>query len=214
MRCTRLAPPARLVILFVAALTLPSPAAAATIADFAPPEGKALVVFIQNLREDRTMTFLVFETDRTCVAEVGGREARVVPMKPGTHRLYVSGYSSERLELELEAGRTYFVRLFTVQRTMARKSEVTLVRRGTSSYMELRNWLDGAEVTHASHDRCWGKPLRERTNRTGRRIVEGDAEWNEGGEAYQTEHTLAPDEGFTAQELEAMTAAMPGADHE
>lgn len=160
------------------------------------------------------MTFLVFEADRTCVAEVGGREARVVPMEPGTHRLYVSGYKTERIELTLEAGRTYFVRLYTVQRTMARKSEVTLVRRGSSSYMELRNSLDGAYITHPSHDRCWGKPLRERKNRTARRIVEGDADWNDGGSAYQAEHTLAPDEGFAAEELEAMTAAMPEVDHE
>jgi hypothetical protein len=177
--------------------------------DFVPPKDKALVVFIQNLREDRSMTFLVFEADRTCIGEIGGREARVVPMKPGSHRLYVAGYSTERIELNLEAGRTYFVRLYTVRRTMARKSEVTLVRRGTDSYMQLRNWLDGAYRTHARDDRCWGKPLRERKRRSSRRIVEGDADWNDGGAEYHETHTLGPEEGFTGDELKAMTEAMP-----
>lgn len=182
--------------------------------DFLPPKDKALVVFIQNLREDRAMTFLVFEADRTCIGEIGGREARVVPMEPGSHRIYVSSYSTERIELSLEAGRTYFIRLYTVQRTMARKSEVTLVRRGTDAYMQLRNWLDGAYPIHASHDRCWGKPLRERARRSSRRIVEGDAEWNEGGADYQRAHTLGPEEGFTADELKSMTNAMPAEEQE
>jgi hypothetical protein len=204
--------PAWLVASCVGALTLCSSASAAVLDDFKPPQDQALVVFIQNLRADRTMTFLVFEADRTCVAEVGGREARRVPMQPGSHTLYVSGYSTERIQLDLEAGRTYFVRLFTVQRTMSRQDEVTLVRRGTDSYMSLRSWLDGADITHASQDHCHGKPLRERKKRTIRRILEGDADWNEGGERYRIDHILAPDEGFTANELDAMTTAMPGDD--
>jgi len=201
-----------LVALCIGAVILPAMASAAVLDDFKPPPDQALVVFIQNLREDRAMSFLVFEADRTCVAEVGGREARRVPMQPGSHTLYVSGYSTERIQLDLEAGRTYFVRLYTVQRTMARQDEVTLVRRGTDSYMSLRNWLDGAEVTKPSQDRCSGEPLRERKKRTVRRILEGDADWNEGGEPYRLQHTLGPDEGFSADELDAMTTAMPGDD--
>jgi hypothetical protein len=130
-------------------------------------------------------------------------------MEPGSHTLYVSGFSTERIELNLEAARPYFVRLYTVQRPMTRKSRVTAVRRGAGSYMELRSWLDGAVVTHASDDPCHGKPLKERKKRTSRRIVEGDADWNEGGEVYRDERTLREEDGFTKSELEAMKMAPP-----
>jgi hypothetical protein len=194
---------ARLAAFSLGILTAAS-AAAAPMTDFMPPEDQALVVFIQNLREDRAMRFVVFEADRRCVAEVGGREARIVPMEPGSRRLYVTGYSTERIELHLQAGRTYFVRLYTEQRPMARKSRVTPVVRGSSSYMELRTWLDGAVVTHASDDPCRGKPVKGRKKRTSHRIVEADADWNDGGETYQAERTLREQDGFTQSELEAM----------
>lgn len=181
------------------------PAHARDWSEFAAPEDKALLVFIQNVYEDRTMTFVVFRADRQCVAEVGGRQARLVPMEPGEHTLYVTGYGTERIELHLEAARTYFVRLHTVERAFARKSVVTPVRRGTESYMQLRTSLDGAHLTHAGDDSCRGKPLKERKKRTARRIVEGDADWNEGGAPYQAEHTLREQDGFTERELEAMT---------
>ncbi len=177
--------------------------------DFIPPDDQALLVFIQNLREDREMTFLVFEANRQCVAEVGGGQAKVVPMDPGVYTLYGAGYGTERFELHLEAGRTYFVRLHTVQRAFNRKSKVTPVRRGTESYMLLRTWLDGAHVTHASDDSCRGKPLRERKKRTARRVVEGDADWSEGGEIYRAERTLREQDGFTASELEMIRLESP-----
>lgn len=167
------------------------------------------MVFIQNLREDETMTFVVFTDDRRCVAEVRGRQAEVVPMKPGTYTFYVTGYGTQRIELHLQGGRTYFVRLHTVERAFMRKSEVTPVRRGTESYMQLRTWLAGAHITHASDDSCQGKPLKERKKRTARRVVEGDADWNEGGEVYHAEHTLQVQDGFTKHELETMSLESP-----
>lgn len=194
---------------FLGGWTPASPAAAGDKSDFIAPEDQALVVFIQNVREDETMKFVVFEADRTCIAEVGGRQAEVVPMKPGTYTFYTTGYSTERIELHLEAGRTYFVRLHTVARAFARKSTVTPVRRGTESYMQLRTWLDGAHITHASDDPCHGRKLGERKKRTARRVLEGDADWIEGGEVYRAERTLHAHDGFTKNELETMSLESP-----
>ena len=78
----------------------PRPAAAYDKAAFVAPQAEALVVFIQNLREDRTMSYLVFDAERQCIAEVGGRQAEVVPMKPGKHTLYISGYRNHRVDVD------------------------------------------------------------------------------------------------------------------
>lgn len=66
-------------------LTGPRVAGADDKSAFIAPEGEALVVFIQNLREARTMSYTVFDLNKQCIAEVGGRQAEVVPLKPGKH---------------------------------------------------------------------------------------------------------------------------------
>jgi hypothetical protein len=136
------------------------PAAAYDKSAFVAPEDGALVVLIQNLHEDRAMSFVVFDADKTCVAEVGGREAEIIRMKPGKHTLYVAAYSNHRIDLDLAAGRTYFIRLFSTEKFATRVSDVTLVQRGTVSYKLVRNWLEGARVVHASEDPCRGKTER------------------------------------------------------
>ncbi len=60
------------------ALASPHPAAADDKSAFIAPAGEALVVFIQNDRADREMSYLVFDPNRECVADVGGRQAEVV----------------------------------------------------------------------------------------------------------------------------------------
>ncbi len=182
------------------ALASPHPAAADDKSAFIAPAGEALVVFIQNDRADREMSYLVFDPDRECVADVGGRQAEVVPMKPGKYTFYVSGHNTRRIELDLAAGRTYFVRLHSVDRYGMRIPAVTLVRRGTDSYKQVKTWLKGATVTHGSDDRCHGKPLKERQNRTQRRINEANADWNTGDEIYRAWYTLNKNDGLSATE--------------
>ena len=151
------------------ALLAGSRVAAEGKAAFVAPEGEAFVVFIQNTRSDRSMHFIVFDPDKKCVAEVRGREAEIVPMKPGKHTLYVAAYNNHRIDVDLVAGRTYFIRLHSVEKFATRVSHVTPVQRGTDSYKQLRTWLQGATPVHADEDPCQGKPLKERANRTQRR---------------------------------------------
>lgn len=197
-----------LFVLFVltalAALASPRPAAAYDKSAFVAPQGEALVVFIQNLRADRSMSYIVFDPEKECVAEVGGRQAEVVPMKPGKHTLYVTGYNTHRIELDLVAGRTYFIRLHSVEKFATRISNVTPVQRGTDSYRQVKTWLYGARVSHASEDPCRGKPLKERQNRTQRRINEADADWKTGDELYRMRYTLIRIDGLTATEIDTL----------
>ncbi len=184
-----------------------SPAARAWAGDktsFIAPEKMAMVVFIQNEKVDRKMVFTVFESDGRCVAEVGGRQAEVLPVQPEPLILYVTGYNNtNRIEIYPEAGRTYFVRLHTVQKPMGLAPEVTLVRRASEGHMRLRYWLDGAFVTRAQDDgECYGRPLKERKNRTWRRLNEANAEWKNGDDAYRDRYTLTEGDGLTLDDIE------------
>ena len=171
--------------------------------DFVAPEGKARIVFVQNQRSDRKMTFTVFESDRRCVAEVGGREAQVLDAFPGPYVFYVLGYgSTRRIELYPAAGRTYFVRLHTVDGVMGPMPEVTLVRRASDEHKRLKFTLDGAIVTNAeNNEECYARPLKERANRTQRRLNEANAEWKNGDEIYRDKYRLIEKDGLTAKDI-------------
>jgi len=187
--------------LVLAALANPRPAAADDKSAFVAPEDGALLVLIQNASEDRAMSYLVFDADKQCVAEVGGREAEVIPMKPGRHTLYVAAYNNQRIDLHLVAGRTYFIRLFSTEKFATRVSAVKPVQRGTDSYKLLKTWLQGATIVHASDDPCRGKPLKERKNRTQRRLDEANADWKNGDELYRLDYKLLREDGLTAEEV-------------
>lgn len=171
--------------------------------EFLAPEGQALVVFIQNQRVDRKMTFTVFGPDKRCVAEVGGREAQVLPTPPGPYLFYVLGYGSTyRIELYMEAGRTYFVRLHTEDKAFGQAPQVTLVRRASESHRLLRYWLDGATVTSTlDNDRCYGRPLKERANRTQRRLNDANAGWKQADDVTRDKYMLIERDGLTPSDI-------------
>lgn len=183
------------------ALAAARPAAAEGKSAFVAPKDVALVVFIQNAPDDRAMDYIVFDADKQCVVEVGGREAEVIPMNPGRHTLYVAVYNNRRIDLDLVAGRTYFIRLFSVEKFATRVSDVMPVQRGTDSYKLLKTWLEGARVIQGIDDPCRGKPLKERTNRTQKRINEANADWKNGDELYRFNYRLLKEDGLTAEEV-------------
>ena len=171
---------------------------------FVAPEGQALVVFIQNEKLDRKMVFTVFGSDKRCVAEVGGREAQVLPVDPGPYIFYVLGYNNtRRIELYPEAGRTYFVRLHTVQKPMGAAPEVTLVRRATQTHRHVRYWLEGAMVRHSKDNtECYGMPLDERKNRTQGRLNEANGDWKNADDVTRDRYMLIEKDGLTAADID------------
>ena len=158
-------------------------------------------MFIQNLYEDRTESFIVFDADKQCVAEVGGRQAEVIPMKPGKYTLYIASFRNQRIDIDLAAGRTYFIRLNSIAKTSNRATEVTLVQRRTESFKLIKTWLEGARVTHGRDDTCRGKPLKERQNRIIRRINDANSAWKNGDEIYHYRYMLFKEDGLTASEV-------------
>ena len=180
-----------------------SPAVAGGRPEFLAPKDQAVVVFIQNQRVDRKMTFTVFGADKRCIAEVGGREAQVLPTPPGPYLFYVLGYGTTyRIELYMEAGRTYFVRLYTEEKPVGQAPQVTLVRRASESHRLLGFWLVGADITSAlDNDSCYGRPLQERSNRTQRRLNEANAGWKRADDVTRDKYMLIERDGLTASDL-------------
>ena len=171
--------------------------------DFIAPEGKARIVFIQNQKVDRKMSFTVFESDKRCVAEVPGREAQVLDVFPGPYIFYVVAYNdARRIELYTMAGRTYFVRLHTIGKPIGAVPEVTLVRRESEEHKRLKFSLKDAIVTQASDNKkCYAKPLRERENRTNRYLNEANAEWKNGDDVDRDKYTLIERDGLTSEDI-------------
>jgi len=191
----------RFFALIALVLAQPQPAAAYDSADLIAPENEALVVFIQNLYEDRAERYIVFDAEKQCVAEVGGRQAAVVPMKPGQYTLYVASFKNQRIEIDVVAGRTYFIRLNSIAKTSNRATEVTLVQRRTESFKLVKTWLRGARITHGRDDPCRGKALKERQNRIIRRINDANSAWKNGDELYRYRYMLLKEDGLTASEV-------------
>ena len=75
------------------------------------------------------------------------------------------------------------------------------MQRGTDSYKLLKTWLEGARVIQGIDDPCRGKPLKERSNRTQKRINEANADWKNGDELYRFNYKLLKEDGLTAEEV-------------
>ena len=183
------------------ALASPRVAGAVDRSAFVAPGDQAVVVFIQNEPDDYIMNYVVFDPDKKCVVEVGGREAAVISLKPGKYTYYLASANNHRIDMDLQAGRTYFIRLSAIEKIATSRSAVTPVQRGTDSYKLLKTWLDGTRVILANDDPCRGKPLKERANRTQRRINEANADWKNGDKIYRYNYSLLKSDGLTALEV-------------
>ena len=191
---------------FVAAVPFlrPLPAAAVDTSAFVAPDDGALLVFVQTERIQDSSDFIVFDTKGICLATLGPRQAEVLRMKPGRYTLFVSDASNQssfRLELALAAGRTYFVRLYSVNKYGWTAPQLANVQRGSNAYKGLKTWLDQAVVTYAHDDQCRGKPADRRSNRTQRRINEANADWKHEGDEYRRGLILIESDGLTATEV-------------
>ena len=167
------------------------------------PDDKARIVFLQNKNEDRKMVFTVFESDRRCVAVVGGREAQVLDVFPGPYIFFITGYEqTRRIEVYPEAGRTYFIRLYSVDKAVGAAAEITLVRRASEEHRLLRFHLEGSILTYATDNtECYARPLNEAERRTNRRLNEANAEWNSGNAVYRDTYTLIEGDGLTHEDI-------------
>lgn len=194
-----------LVLGIVAAFAEPLTARAAEKSPYIAPKDKALVVFVRDRFSSRKATMLILNGDRDCIAVIRGDKdaSELVPMEPGKHTLYAWMGIIQRIDLEVEPGRTYFVRANYRSRYAAPTIELTPARRGTDSFNEISTWTKGAKINDHESDDCSGVEgaVETKRGRIQKKIDKEDAEWKAKDQAYRDAHTLTKSDGLTPEEI-------------
>ena len=189
----------------IAALGSPSTAAAADKSPYIAPKDKALVVFVRDRFSGRNAWMLIINQDRNCIAMIHGDKdaSELVPMEPGKHQLYAWMGVIQRVDIEVEAGKTYFVRANYRSRYAAPTINLVPARRGTDTFKEVSVWTKGAKINDHEGDDCAGVEgaVDTKRGRIKKKIDKEDAAWKTKDQAYRDAHTMKKSDGMTAKEV-------------
>jgi hypothetical protein len=149
---------------------------------------------------------VIVNEKRQCVAFIAGDKdaSELIPMERGKHTLYAFMGVIHRVDLDVEAGRTYFVRANYRSRYAAPTINLTPARRGTDTFKDVSKWIDGAKINDHTDDLCLdakGAPIETKRGRIQKKIDREDAEWKTKDQAYRDEHTGKKSDGMTPKEL-------------
>lgn len=193
-----------LMVSLLGALTLcvvPLQSAAADGSTYVAPKDKAYIVFVKAGRGSRKMQFLLFDKDLKCVSLFEGNVSEIVPVEPGKHTLYTMATNAHRMEFNVEAGRTYFVRI-SLPKYGYGTVKLVPAKRDSEAFAQVKDWVKGAEASDPNEDTCRGSQLgagkRGKNPYPGKRDS-ADAKWKENAE-YRDKLTMKQKDGFTAEE--------------
>jgi len=77
--------------------------------NFNPPEGKALIYFVRPASIGFLIKFKVF-IDENLIGFTKGKNYLYAILEPGKHKILTKSENTSKLELEVEAGKTYFIK--------------------------------------------------------------------------------------------------------
>lgn len=178
---------------------------AAEKSPYVAPKGTALVVLVRDRFRDRNASMIILNEKRQCVAFISGDKvaSELIPMEPGKHSIYAFGGVIQRMDLEVEAGRTYFAHIEYRSRYAAPTINLTPAKRGTETFEKVSGWLKEAQVNDHAADECKGseEAVESKRGRVQKKIDREDAEWNTKDDAYRADHTINKGDGMTADEV-------------
>lgn len=175
-----------------------------TPSPYVAPEGRALVVFIRERLYAKATRFRVLDDDTRCVSVIKGERHVLLPVVPGTHRLYllVAGTKdqAEALQLEVEAGKTYVV---DIRAQWRRKDymDINTVRPGTDRAEQAAKDIRNTDLYEPDLERC-AEWVEKKRDEIGRKIAFAKEQWADGGEPYQRAHSLKAHEGFPPEQAQ------------
>ena len=180
---------------------LPLPSAAADGSTYVAPKDEAYIVFVKAGRGSKKMQFVIFDGDLTCVSLFEGNVSEIIPVKPGKHTLYTMATNAHRMEFNVEAGRTYFVRI-SLPRYGYGTVKLVPAKRDSEAFAQVKDWVKGAKASDPNEDSCRGSQLgagkRGKDPYPGKRD-NADNKWKESAE-YREKLTMKKTDGFTAKE--------------
>ena len=123
-------------------------------------------------------------------------------MEPGKHTLYAWMGVAQRIDLEVAAGRTYFVRANYRSRYAAPTVELVPAKRGTDSFKEVGTWIKGAKINGHENDDCADVEgaVDTKRGRVKKKIDQQDSKWKSNDQAYRDAHTMKKSDGMTPKE--------------
>jgi hypothetical protein len=185
--------------LAVLALASPLSSASAGESPYVAPKDKGVVVFIRDRFVDRKINYVIVDADRQCLGVMDDKKAELIPMKPGKHTLYALGGNARRVEVNVEAGRTYFVRIYSHTAMAKGMVGLTAARRGTEAFEQIPTWTKDLKNGEGS-DSCRGTTVDDKRGRIQKRIDRTDADWKGDSEEERAKFTLKKKDGLTAKE--------------
>lgn len=182
-----------------------SHARAADESPYVAPKDKGLVVFVRDRFHNRKASMLILNGKRQCVAVVSGDKvaSELIPVEPGKHTMYAYGGVIQRVDLDVEAGRTYFVHIEYRSRYAAPTINLTPAKRGSEMAGKVSSWVKEAQVNDHANDECKGsdQAVETKRGRIQKKIDREDSEWESKDEAYREAHTMNKNDGMTAKEV-------------
>jgi len=180
---------------------LPLQSAAADGSTYVAPKDKAYIVFVKAGRGSKKMQFIIFDGDLKCVSLFEGNVSEIIPVNPGKHTLYTMANNAHRMEFNVEAGRTYFVRI-SLPRYGYGTVKLVPAKRDSEAFAQVKDWVKGAGASDPNEDSCRGSQLgagkRGKNPYPGKRD-NADNKWKENAE-YREKLTMKKTDGFTAEE--------------
>jgi hypothetical protein len=180
---------------------IPLASAAADSSPYVAPKDKAYIVFVKAGRGSRKMKFLIFDKDLKCVSLFEDNVSEIIPVKPGTHTLYTMANNAHRMEFNVEAGRTYFIRI-SLPKYGYGTVKLVPAKRDSDAFGQVKDWVKGGKASDPNEDACRGEQLgagkRGKDPYPGKRDS-ADEKWKANAE-YRDRLTMKKNDGFTAVE--------------
>lgn len=169
---------------------------------YAAAPGQAQLVFVRDTRFGGAIRFVIVDAAGGYVATTGAKMHGVVSIPPGEYMFYALSENTDPVHVTAEAERTYIIQ--TRVRMGVGRARVTAapVRRGTDAFEDAPGWVRRTRAyvpVHAEGER-WTS--RHAVN-IGRSIQEANAAWQSQSEEWRQQHTMGPEDGYTAAELAA-----------
>jgi len=168
---------------------------------YVAPKDEAYIVFVKAGRGSKKAQFMIFDADLKCVSLFEDNVSEIIPVKPGTHTLYTMATNAHRMELNVEAGRTYFIRI-SLPKYGYGTIQLVPAKRDSEAFAQVKEWVKGAKASNPNEDSCRGLQLgagkRGKDPYPGKRD-DADNKWKQNAE-YREKLTMKKTDGFTAEE--------------
>ena len=179
--------------------------AAADATAYVAPKNKALLVVARDEKSfARAVTYRVTDERGRCLAVLESGWQSTIPLHDGKRiLLLIVGNAPPQVELlrvDLDAGRTYVVRLNAKFRAK-QPIEIQPLRRSEARAQMFPLPIRETKPRKGDLETCtaWVKKRRDKVMP---RVAAAEKAWSEGGKPYQDARTVREEDGWTAEEVQ------------